>query len=69
MDQEKLRKQLNIAVKALEDYSTWRTWARPYTINGELGIKQSLYHMGNENGYDRAKAALAKIKELEDSPD
>jgi hypothetical protein len=70
MDQDKeiakLRKQLNIALRSLEHYSSWRNWARPYTVIGELGIKKSLYRMGNENGYDMAKIALEDIEKLDE---
>jgi hypothetical protein len=70
MDQDKeiakLRKQLNIALRSLEHYSTWKNWARPYTVQGELGIKQSLYRRGNENGYDMAKIAIEDIKLLDE---
>ena len=45
----KLRQQLAIAKAGLEKYSTWKNWARPYTHCGELGIKRSLYRMGNES--------------------
>lgn len=62
----KLRQQLAIAKAGLEKYSTWKNWARPYTHCGDLGIKRSLYRMGNEDGQVHAENALNEIQRIEE---
>ena len=61
---ERLQKQLDIAVKALEEYANKEYWVTGYyTLNGDdFRVEKGCYC---DNGYEEAQTALKEIKELD----